>query len=124
MVGFNKTLMCLSVLAVLCCKPASAEVLSSGANGFEVRETAHVAAASDKAYAALLQPARWWNSEHTFPGTRRIWSWMRAPAAVGARTCRTAAQSSICTSSMLRLARRCDCAAHSDLSKPWESRAA
>jgi hypothetical protein len=46
MVGFNRTLLCLSVLAVtLCGKPARAEVLSIGANGFEVRETAHVAAA-------------------------------------------------------------------------------
>ena len=32
-------------------------------------ETVHVAAASDKAYAALLQPARWWSSEHTFSGS-------------------------------------------------------
>jgi hypothetical protein len=37
-------------------------------NGFEVKETAHVAAASDKAFAALLQPSHWWTSEHTFSG--------------------------------------------------------
>jgi hypothetical protein len=47
---------------------ARAEVLSVAGNGFEVRETVHVAAAPDKAYAALLQPARWWNSDHTFSG--------------------------------------------------------
>jgi Polyketide cyclase / dehydrase and lipid transport len=47
---------------------SSAEVAGVSANGFEVKETVHVAAASDKAFAALLQPARWWTSEHTFSG--------------------------------------------------------
>jgi uncharacterized protein YndB with AHSA1/START domain len=69
MIRLNGTLLGLSVLAVMLCgKPAKAEVLSVGANGFEVRETAHVAAPSDKVFAALLQPARWWSSEHTFSG--------------------------------------------------------
>jgi hypothetical protein len=45
-----------------------AEVTGVAGNGFEVRETVHVAATSDKAYAALLLPARWWNSDHTFSG--------------------------------------------------------
>jgi len=45
---------------------AAAEVQSAASNGFEVRETVHVAAAPDKAYAALLLPARWWSSDHTF----------------------------------------------------------
>jgi hypothetical protein len=45
---------------------AAAEVLGAASNGFEVRETVHVAAAPDKAYGALLLPARWWSSEHTF----------------------------------------------------------
>jgi hypothetical protein len=49
--------------------PAAAEVLSAGQNGFEVRETVRVAAAPDKAYASLLQPSRWWNSEHTYSGS-------------------------------------------------------
>jgi len=48
---------------------AVAEVLSAGPNGFEVRETVHVATTPDKAYAALLQPSRWWNSQHTFSGS-------------------------------------------------------
>jgi uncharacterized protein YndB with AHSA1/START domain len=47
---------------------ARAEVLSVAGNGFEVREAVHVAAAPDKAYAALLLPARWWSSDHTFSG--------------------------------------------------------
>jgi hypothetical protein len=47
---------------------ANAEVLNVASTGFEVRETVHVAASSDKAYAALLSPARWWDSNHTFSG--------------------------------------------------------
>lgn len=45
---------------------AMAEVVSAAGNGFEVRETAHIAAAADKVYAALLIPANWWSSDHTF----------------------------------------------------------
>jgi uncharacterized protein YndB with AHSA1/START domain len=55
--------------AVSMARPAAAEVITAGQSGFEVRETVHVAAAPDKAYAALLQPARWWSSEHTFSGS-------------------------------------------------------
>ena len=47
---------------------AGAEVLNVAANGFEVRETAHITAPPDQVYAALLQPARWWSSDHTFSG--------------------------------------------------------
>jgi hypothetical protein len=70
MVTLNKILVCCGGLIVtMFGRPAAADVLSVGANGFEVRETVHVAAGADKAYAALLQPARWWNSEHTFSGS-------------------------------------------------------
>ena len=48
---------------------ATAEVVAVAGNGFEIRETAHTAAAPDKVYAALLTPARWWSSEHTFSGS-------------------------------------------------------
>ena len=69
MVANNKSLGCCAALAALLVGgSAAAEVQSVGANGFELRHTVHVAAASDKAYAALLQPARWWSSEHTFSG--------------------------------------------------------
>lgn len=50
-------------------QPAAADVLSVAGNGFEIRETAHAAVSPDKVYAALLQPSRWWNSEHTFSGS-------------------------------------------------------
>jgi Polyketide cyclase / dehydrase and lipid transport len=45
---------------------AQAAIVSATPQGFEVHETVHVAAAADKAYAALLTPARWWSSDHTF----------------------------------------------------------
>ena len=70
MVMFNKVwLSSLAPAALLLAQSASAEVLGVGSNGFEVRETVHVAAAPDKAYAALLQPSRWWSSDHTFSGS-------------------------------------------------------
>jgi hypothetical protein len=47
---------------------AAAEVVSVAGNGFELRETAHTAASPEKVYAAMLLPARWWSSEHTFSG--------------------------------------------------------
>src|SRR5277367_5153206 len=53
-------------LAVTAAGRAAADVVSVGSNGFEVRETAHVAAAPDKVYSALLLPSHWWNSDHTF----------------------------------------------------------
>jgi hypothetical protein len=63
--------LCVGVLAL--CAPlgqrAAAEVISAGPNGFEVRETVHVATTPEKAYAALLQPSRWWNPQHTFSGS-------------------------------------------------------
>ena len=69
MAKFNGVWRCsVATAALLFVQSVSAEVLGVGPNGFEVRETVHVAAASDKAYAALLQPARWWNSDHTFSG--------------------------------------------------------
>ena len=57
---------CLAPAALLLAGGVSAEVISVGPSGFEVRETVHVTAAADKAYAALLQPERWWSSDHTF----------------------------------------------------------
>jgi hypothetical protein len=71
MIEFNKlAALCIGAL-LLSATPgrrSAAEVLSVGPDGFEVRETVHVSAAPDKAYAALLQPARWWASDHTFSG--------------------------------------------------------
>jgi uncharacterized protein YndB with AHSA1/START domain len=63
-----KLAMCAAALtcASLAGGRAAAEVLNVAANGFEIRETAHTTASPDQVYAALLQPARWWSSDHTF----------------------------------------------------------
>jgi hypothetical protein len=70
MINTYKLMICIAVLP-LCATTAqrtAAEVVSAAGNGFELRETAHTAASSDKVYAALLEPAHWWNSDHTFSG--------------------------------------------------------
>lgn len=48
---------------------AHAEVIESGANGFALARRVHIAASPDRVYAALIQPAKWWNSQHTFSGS-------------------------------------------------------
>jgi hypothetical protein len=53
-------------LLLACAAGTRASVVASGANGFEVRETTHLAAKADAVYAALVEPARWWDSSHTF----------------------------------------------------------
>jgi hypothetical protein len=55
-------------LLLFAANPTPAEVVSSAPGGFEVRETVHVASSPDKAYAVLLTPSHWWNSEHTYSG--------------------------------------------------------
>jgi len=45
-----------------------AEVISVSANGFEVREQLHMDLPADKIYEAILLPARWWGSDHTYSG--------------------------------------------------------
>ena len=53
-------------LVLACAGGARADVVSSTANGFEVRETTHIAARPDALYAAIIAPSRWWDSAHTF----------------------------------------------------------
>ena len=47
---------------------ARAEVVDAQANGFEVKETQHVAAPPDRVFAALAEIGRWWDSAHTYSG--------------------------------------------------------
>lgn len=47
---------------------ARADVVSAEAAGFQTKTTLSVAAPPAKVYAALLKPAHWWNSEHTWSG--------------------------------------------------------
>jgi uncharacterized protein YndB with AHSA1/START domain len=46
--------------------PASAEVKSVSANGFEVATMATIAAPGDRVYAALGEVGHWWDPSHTF----------------------------------------------------------
>ncbi len=52
-----------------CAGGTRAAVVSSAANGFEVREEAYVAAKADAVYAVIVAPSRWWDSAHTFSGS-------------------------------------------------------
>lgn len=48
--------------------PASAEVVSSSANGLHVRETVQMVVPTDRAYAAFARLPEWWNKAHTYSG--------------------------------------------------------
>ncbi|HEX7968351.1 MAG TPA: SRPBCC domain-containing protein [Stellaceae bacterium] len=56
------------ILAMGAASPAAAAVVDVAQNGFQVRETAEIAAAPERVYAALVEPSRWWSSTHTFSG--------------------------------------------------------
>jgi hypothetical protein len=60
-VGFA---LALAVLATA----ARAEVTDRSAAGFEVVEKATIAAPAGKVWAALMQPDRWWSSQHSWSG--------------------------------------------------------
>ncbi len=45
---------------------AQAEVTDKSAAGFEVKETATIAASPGKVWDTLMRPARWWSPEHTW----------------------------------------------------------
>jgi hypothetical protein len=65
-----KTLTIAAALMVLA-GAAHAEVVDKSAAGFEVRETASIAAPPAKVYAALLKPSLWWNSAHSWSGSAK-----------------------------------------------------
>jgi uncharacterized protein YndB with AHSA1/START domain len=54
----------LTMLAVT----AGAEVVDKSASGFFVSNTASVAAKPAAVYAALTEPSKWWEAEHTWSG--------------------------------------------------------
>jgi uncharacterized protein YndB with AHSA1/START domain len=55
-----------SALIVMGGACAHAAIADQQPNGFAVEETAHIAAAPDAVYAALIHPEKWWNPQHTF----------------------------------------------------------
>jgi uncharacterized protein YndB with AHSA1/START domain len=48
--------------------PASADVVSASANGFEVRETVPLVVPPEAAFKAFTDLPAWWNPEHTYSG--------------------------------------------------------
>ena len=72
--GFCSSKLCqftagaLLAFALIAADRALAEVTDSAPNGFSLSESAHVAAPSNKVYAALITPQKWWSSAHTFSG--------------------------------------------------------
>ena len=65
-------LVCIAVTALLVAPQmisARAEIVESGPNGFALQRTVHIAATPERVYAALVLPAKWWNSDHTFSGS-------------------------------------------------------
>ncbi len=69
-----RALLLVGALAGLTAGPASAEVKSATSVGFELAQTVTVHAAPKAAFAALGNPARWWNGEHSFSGDARNFS--------------------------------------------------
>jgi uncharacterized protein YndB with AHSA1/START domain len=63
-----KRIVYIAAVAALACRPAAAEVKAATAQGFEVVATVTVHVTPKQAFAALAQPQRWWNPEHTFSG--------------------------------------------------------
>ncbi|HEX3524020.1 MAG TPA: SRPBCC domain-containing protein [Stellaceae bacterium] len=54
------------VLLLAVAGPATAEVKSVTANGFEVATVGTIAAPADRVYAALGEVGHWWDPSHTF----------------------------------------------------------
>jgi uncharacterized protein YndB with AHSA1/START domain len=59
----------LFVLGLLTAAPAAADIVDVGPSGLEIKHTAHIAAPPEKVWAALIVPAKWWSSDHTFSGS-------------------------------------------------------
>jgi len=55
-----------AALAAALAPAVRAEVVDAQANGFEVRQTVHIAATPAQVYEALTQIGRWWDGEHTY----------------------------------------------------------
>jgi uncharacterized protein YndB with AHSA1/START domain len=58
----------IAVLSILA-TPAAAAVLHASPGGFELKQVVHIAAPAARVFGALIQPAKWWNSQHTYSGS-------------------------------------------------------
>jgi hypothetical protein len=60
---------CLPAIAILfAATPALAEVTATRADGFVSRNTVEVSVSPEEAWKALIAPAGWWSSAHTYSG--------------------------------------------------------
>ncbi len=54
--------------AIFWATPASAEVVSASAHGFETRHSINLVIPRERAFAAIGQIQRWWSKDHTYSG--------------------------------------------------------
>src|ERR1044072_4356576 len=64
-----KTMIAAVAATLLAAGAARAEVVDTQPNGFEVRHQVVIAAPAAPVWALLVQPAKWWSSEHTWSGS-------------------------------------------------------
>ena len=64
-----KTMMAAAVLALAAAEAAHAEVADVQPSGFEIRHEVVVAAPARVVWATLVQPSKWWSSDHTWSGS-------------------------------------------------------
>lgn len=60
-----------AALAASAPAPAMATVTAQAEDGFAIENGADVAASPAVVFALLMQPARWWNSDHSYSGDAR-----------------------------------------------------
>ena len=58
-----------TVASAFIASPAPAGVIDASSNGFTIQILQHIDAPPAKVYAALISPAKWWSSDHTFSGS-------------------------------------------------------
>ena len=58
----------IAIAAALCTFEAHADVVESDAHSASIRIVVPLSVSPGKAYDAFVQPAKWWDSEHTFSG--------------------------------------------------------
>jgi len=67
--GFKALLCVLAALSTAgVASEATAAVIHASPDGFEIKQVVHIAAPAARVWAALIQPAKWWNSHHTYSG--------------------------------------------------------
>lgn len=69
-----KLLAAAALVSVLLAGSARAEVTDRSEAGFEVVEKATIGAAPAKVWSALMRPARWWSSQHSWSGDAKNFS--------------------------------------------------